>query len=384
MRRPVPRLAIWLAAVALALVAARLALDPIATWRTRKILSGIEGMRTTFSTVDVGLVGLSYTIRDLKFEKVAAGGAALPFFEVARLHLALNWRELLHGHVVARVSLDSPRLNVIQKKATGQPASGQQIQETPKVGRKLRDLAPFLIDRAQVRDGQVLVVDASKPERPVIRIHAIELTLENFATRPALSRGEPTVLAARGTLQRTGRVSVFATADPLAKGVTFAGQGRVEGLRLAEIQDVIGAHADVEPEKGVMDMSVRFRAEDGRITGGIRPILTGASTRASKPGLLAKIESALADAALKLFKDDVPGRHAVATTIPIAGRVDDPQAQPIPTVIGVLRNAFVRGLADSLSGLPPPKAKNPQGVLEQAREGLSPNKQPRAQPRGKR
>jgi hypothetical protein len=300
------------------------------------------------------------------------------------MHLALQWRELLHGQVVARVDLDAPRLNVIQKQATGEPESAQQIQEAPKVGRKLQDLAPFLVDRAQVKDGQVLIVDASKPERPVIRIHGIELTLENFATRPALTRGEPTVLALRGTLQKSGRISAFATADPLAKHVTFAGQGRLEGLRLEEISDVIGAHAPVTPEQGVMDMSVRFRAEDGRITGGVRPILKGVSTKPAQKGLLAHIESALADAALKLFKDDVAGRNAVATTIPISGTVMDPHAQPIPTVIGVLRNAFVRGLADSMSGLPPPKAKERQGVLEQARKGLSPKRQPRAQPGGKK
>ncbi|HET8540471.1 MAG TPA: DUF748 domain-containing protein [Anaeromyxobacter sp.] len=381
MRRRVPRLAIWIAAVALLLVGARLALDPIAEWRTRKVLSEIEGMRTTFSDVEVGVVGLSYTIRDLRIEKLSAGGAALPFFAVERLHLTLNWRELLRGDVVARVDLDAPRLNVIQKKATGQPASAQQIQETPKVGRKLRDLAPFLVDRAQVKDGQVLVVDASEPERAVVRIHGIELTLENFATRPALARGEPTVLAARGTLQRSGRISAFATADPLAKHVTFAGQGRIEGLRLAELSGLIGAHSDVTAEKGVLDMSLRFRADDGRISGGIRPVVKGASTRPSRPGLLADLESALADAALALFEDDVPGREAVATTIPISGTVDDPKAQAIPTVIGVLRNAFVRGLADSLSGLPPPKAKEREGVLEQARRGLSRGGQPRAQPR---
>jgi hypothetical protein len=384
MRRRVPRLAVWIAAVALVLVAARLALDPIATWRTRAVLSGLEGMRATFLDVEVGVVGLSYAIRDLRIEKVGAGGAALPFFRADRIAIALAWRELLHGHVVARVDLDGPELNVVQRKATGQPQSAQQIQEAPKIGKKLEDLAPFLIDRAQVKDGEIVVVDASAPKAPVIRIHGIELTLENFATRPALTRGEPTVLAARGTLQKTGRISIFATADPLAKRVTFAGQGRLENLHLDEISDLVGAHADVTPSKGIMDLSLRFRAEDGRIFGGVRPILRGVDTKASKPGLLAKIESALADAALSLFKDDVPGRHGVATTIPISGTVDDPHAQPIPTVIGVVRNAFVRGVADSLAGLPPPKAKKPQGVLEQARKGLSPKRQPRAEPGGKR
>jgi hypothetical protein len=381
MRRRLPRLAIWIAAVALVLAVAGLALDPLATWRTRRTLAGLEGMRATFSDVDVDVLAVGYTIRGLRIEKVAAGGAALPFFEADRIRLRLNWRELVRGDVVARADLDAPTLNVIQKQAKGEPAEAQQVQEVPELGRKLRDLAPFLLDRAQVRDGEIRVVDASEPERPTVRFHEIELTLENFATRPALSRGEPTVLAARGTLQRSGRVSLFATADPLAKHVTFAGQGRVEGLKIAELGDVIGARSDVAPDQGVLDMSIRVRAEDGRISGGVRPFLKDGGTRPADPGLGARLKSALADGALELFDDDRGGRDAVATTIPIAGTLRDPQAQPIPTAIGVLRNAFVRGLADSLSGLPPPKAAEREGVLEQARRGLSRGGQPRAQPR---
>jgi hypothetical protein len=49
--------------------------------------------------------------------------------------------------------------------------------------------------------------------------------------------------------------------------------------------------------------------------------------------------------------------------------------------MGILRNAFVRGLADSLVGLPPPKAEEREGVLEQARRALSTGRgPPRAQP----
>jgi hypothetical protein len=192
------------------------------------------------------------------------------------------------------------------------------------------------------------------------------------------------VLAARGVLQRSGRASFFATADPLAKKLTFAGQGRVEGLRLEELGELLAAKQDVAPDKGVLDMSLRFRADDGQLSGGVRPILKDAGTRPAGPGLGPKLKSFLADASLKMFKDDVPGRQAVATTIPIEGRVDDPKLQLVPTILGVVRNAFVRGLSDSLEGLPPPKAKEREGVLEQARRALSPERgrQPKAQPEG--
>jgi hypothetical protein len=378
--RRIPRWAVIVAGIALLLVAGRLALDPLVTWRTRRVLTGLDGMRGVFSDVEIRLVDLSYAIRDLRIEKVSAGGAALPFFEVARARFGVHGRELLRGHVVARIDLDAPKLNVLEAKQDV-PAGGQEAEETPKVGRRLAELAPFLVDRVQVKDGEILFVDAREPERPRLWFHGIEATLENFATRPALSRGEPTVLAARGTVQRTGRVEVFATADPLAKELTFAGQGRVQGLKLVELGELLRAKTGFVPDKGVLDLSLRFEAADGRISGGLRPILKDPGTRPARPGLGAKLESGLTDAALDLFSDDVPGRDAVATTIPLTGSVRDPEAQVMPTIMGILRNAFVRGLADSLAGLPPPKAGKREGVLEQARRAFSTGRgPPRAQP----
>jgi hypothetical protein len=189
------------------------------------------------------------------------------------------------------------------------------------------------------------------------------------------------VLAATGTLQRTGRVQVFATADPFAKALTFAGQGVVRGLELTEVGSLMESKSDLAPEKGTIDVFARFHAKEGALRGGVRPVVRGMDVKAGKPGLGPKLEALLADAALHIFKDDETG--AVATTIPIEGTVEGPQTQVVPTIVGVLRNAFVRGVQGGLSGLPPPKARRPEGVMEQARRAFSPRAgQPRAQPEG--
>jgi hypothetical protein len=372
-----------LAAIALAIVAGILALEPIATWRTRKALEGLQGMTARFAAVHVKLADLSYEIDDLHIDRRAPGGKAVPYFEARRIRLGLLGREILRGHLVGRLDLDRPRMHLVQTTPSAPEETTSQVKQSPEVAKKLEDLTPFLLDRVQVRGGEVVWVDARDPGHPELRLKDIEATLENFASRPALSRGEPTVLALRGVVQRSGKASLFATGDPLAKSLTFAGQGRIDGLALAELGPVIGAKSDVAPDKGTLDMSIRFQAENGKLTGGIRPILRNAGTRASKPGLGAKLKSFLADATLNIFKDDVPNRHAVATTIPIEGRVDDPNLQLVPTILGVVRNAFVRGLSDSLRGLPPPKAKERQSTLEQARRSLGAGRQPRAQPEGK-
>jgi len=339
-------------------------------------------MRGRFQDVAVSVHDLSYTIHGLRIEKLGAGGAALPYFQVSRARFGLYFKELVRGHVVAAVDLDEPKMTLVSAKKQ----EDQGVEEAPEVGWGLEALAPFRLDRVQVKDGELLWVDASEPERPELWLHRIEGTLENFATRKALSKNEPTVLAARGVLQRSGAVSVFATADPLAKKLTFAGQGRLEGLKLPELATLMGSKSGVAPDQGELDMTVRFQAEDGRVSGGVRPILKNAGMKPAKDGIGAKLKALLADVSLEIFSDDVPGRDAVATTIPIRGTLDDPKAQAVPTILGILRNAFVRGLQDGLSGLPPPEAKEKEGVLKQARRALSPKRdaQPRAQPTGEK
>jgi hypothetical protein len=381
-RRALRRTALALLALAVLLVAARLALDPLVTWRTAKVLRELDGMRGRFADVEVSVHDLSYEIQGLAIEKVSAGGAALPYVAIDRAKLGLQWRELFRGHVVADVDLDRPTLNLVTAERR---AKEQEVEEAPEVAREGSKLLPFKLNRLQIRGGEIRWIDAREPEVPRLRLRAIEATVENFAYDAALSRGEPSVLAGRATLQKTGKVSLFVTADPLAKELTFAGQGRLDGLRLEEIGELVGAKSDVAPDEGILDMAVRFRAEDGKLSGGIRPFLEGAGTRAAKPGLGPKLKSLLADGAISIFSDDVPGRDAVATTIPIEGTVDAPKAQVWPTVLGIVRNAFVRGLTDGLSGLPPPKAGEEEGKLEQARRALSPKRgnQPRAQPEEK-
>jgi hypothetical protein len=376
------RILLVVAATAILLVvAARLALDPLVTWRTKKVLGEMEGIRGTFADVEVHVRDLSYVIRGLELEKVSAEGSALPFFAARYAGFGLYWKQLLRGHLVADIQLVEPALNLVEvDKGEEEQGEGQEVEQVPELGRRLAELAPFRIDRLEVKGGELRWLDAREPEKPQLRISRIEATLENFATRAALAKGEPTVLGARGLLQSSGVITVFATADPLAKTLTFAGEAGLEGLKLVELTEFISAKAGIRPEKGELDLAVRFRAEDGRLSGGLRPVVKDASTKASEKGLGAKLKSALSDLSLNVFSDDIPGRDAVATTIPLVGRIDAPQVQAIPTILGILRNAFVRGLAFGMSGLPPEKAEQKEPVLRQARRAFSRDGGTKAQP----
>ena len=339
--------------------AARLALEPLVASRTRQALDEGPDQRASLGGVKVSVLSLSYEIRDLAIEKRSPGLGWKPFFSARRAQAGLYWRELLHGHLVGGLRLDRPKLDLHSTSDAGKPKSPSRAPDD--LGDVLQHFVPFRLDRVEVRDGEVLWVDAATRGQPRLWFHGIEATLENFATRAALSRGEPTVLALSGTFQRTGKVSIYASADPLAKGLTFAGTARVQGLQLPELGALLAARAGFAPDRGTLDVNARFKAVDGHLTGGVRPVLRNAGLEQAKPGLGARIKAALADAALKILSDRVPGRNAVATTIPLEGDLTRPDTKLWPTIAGVIRNAFVSGLADSVDDLPPREAKGKAG-----------------------
>jgi hypothetical protein len=352
---------------------ARLALEPVIAHEMRGALARMEDKRGTFSRVHVSVTRLSYEVEGLRIDKVAADGTARPYLAVDRLELGLYWSELIRGHVVGGLAADRPRVVLVSSK---RPGEEQKRADVTEVAHLLLQLAAFRIDRAEVRQGEVQWVDEQVRERPRLTLHRLEATVENLSTRNALARGEPTVLAASGTLERSGQVSVFASADPLAKAFTFAGQARIVGLELEELGPLLGATTGVKPDRGTLDVSARFKAEDGHLTGVVRPVVRNPSVHQAKPGLGDAIKTALADVSIDILSDRVPGRNAVATTIPIQGDLTGPQTQLWPTILGVIRNAFVAGLSDSLGRLPSGSgsAEKPEKPAAQARSGGSKGK----------
>jgi Domain of Unknown Function (DUF748) len=331
------------------IVAVRLALTPFLEWRLRRSFEHMHDLRGTFSRLEISVLQLSATVYDLRIEKLSREGRRTPYLQLARWEFGLYGTELLHGHLVCASKAEHPKVSLVSSPRPRQ----QQLGEAPEIGKKLQSIMPFRLDRLEVRDGEVLWIDAAVPERPRLWLHAVEATVENLASRAALAKGEPSVLAASGTLQKTGKVSLFASADPLAKGLTFAGQARLVGLQLPELGELLAATTELTPSHGTLDLSLRFKSVDGHVTGGIRPVLKNPGLQQAKPGLGAKLKEILADIGIELFSDRVPGRNAVATTIPIEGDVRRPDAQVWPTVLGIVRNAFVEGLTNSLAHLPP-------------------------------
>ncbi|HVU52273.1 MAG TPA: DUF748 domain-containing protein [Polyangia bacterium] len=371
----------WAALVIVALfVGLRLALDPIAAHETRQGLARMQGFRGDFDRVHVTLFPLGYTITHLKVIQEPGGRWEAPIFYAERTHVDLVWHRLLRRQLVAKVRIVRPKI-IVENEATKPSTTAKRA---PDLSTELRQVTPLDVERIEIVRGELLFRDRTEPRRPELWVHRLDVAAENLATRERLAAGRPTTLSAKGTVGRSGALDLFVSADPYASPLAFAGRFELVGLRAAELYDWIEEKTKLQAPEGTVSLYAEFRASGGRIEGGVKPVLENVHVAPAAPGVWDKLKAWLADTGIKLASDRVPGRNAVATTVPIEGRLVDPDVQLWPAILGVVRNAFVEGVSSGFAHLPPPEAPHREGKLDQAKHALE-KKQgpPKAQPEGK-
>lgn len=366
----------------------RIFLDPLATWGTRKGLAELKGFSSDFGDVSVSLFPIKYSITQLKLFEEPPGRKGPPLLYAERIEVGVSFLNALRGRVIGALRIEKPKISYVIRKPVKQEVEETAEKVVPPFERlvqALESFPPTRLNRVEILNGEVLLEDQREPEAPSIWLHAMDMTMENLASTRPLSLGQATLIALSGTLQKTGQVSLFLSLDPLTLPPHFAGRFQVKGLELNDFYSLIKSKAGVALPKGTFEMFASFKTERGLIEGGVKPVLTGLDAEPAEKGIGPRIKSALTDVAFDIFKsekdEDPEGKEKVATVIPIRGDLSGPEVQVWPTVLGVIRNAFVEGLAGAFTHTPPPVAGKKQGILKQAVEALEPSTDtPRAQP----
>jgi hypothetical protein len=365
------------------LVIIRLILDPIAAHYAREKLDGGEGFRADFSRLHISIIPPAIELANLKVIEDPGGKWEDPIYYFEKIRTSIYWREVLRGHLVADVEVDNPKLLLISRheKKSGKKAGS--------IADQLRAMSPLRIDRLEVHDGELLIARGTGDKAAELWIHDAELLAENMATRKALMEGEYSKLRGHATVQRSGKVKLAINMDPWAKSLTFSGKASLEDLELRELYAFTRDRTDLRATQGQIDLFADLRARGGVLSGGVKPVLKNVEVESARPGLGDKIKAALTDAAIHLASNEEDGDEKVATVVPLKGKVSDVHAQMVPTILGVVRNAFVQGLSSGFANLPPKTAEKKEGVLKQTWQALKkgdgpPDAQPEQQQRSGR
>ena len=349
--------------IAVLLLVIYLCLDLIVAFATQKGLDRVAGVTACFTRTHLTMIHPGYDVYGLKVTQFPQKGDE-PLFYAEKIEMRWSWRSILRGHLVRDIKIIKPKIVLpMAKSEDAKPA-----QPPLEIAKTLESVPSAGLRRLAVIDGQFLLVD-EKHDGQELWLHHVELTVENIASRKDLMHGLPVLITLRGILQRSGALSAFMSIDPFDKGYTFAGSVELHHQKLTDLYDWTKIKG-LSITRGTMDAYMTLEAKRGKISGGIKPILKDVHVDAADEGFGNRIKAGLADLAIKIFSDRVEGRDAIATIIPLHGDLSKLDTEITPIVLGVVRNAFVVGLSESLSNTPPPEAKH-EGFIKQAVHALS-------------
>lgn len=326
--------------IVVALAIFRLYLPSIVTNYVNKTLSEVPDYTGSISGVNICLLKGAYRIKDMKITKRGVKSSA-PLFEVPTIDLSIQWSGLKEGRIVGEIELNKPKVNIILIDAESNNSNSQTGVEVDWT-EPIKELMPLEINRFTVLDGKLSYLDPVQDPSIDIFVNDLNITATNLSNITDSNEPLPSKIVATGSsigggkMYMTTRINLLKTIPDLDYEFKF------EKISLPALNDFSDAYAALDFEGGTLDLYSEMAIKNGAIEGYFKPVINDIDLINFKEDIrnpLKLIWEGFASLMLEVFENQ--GRDQFATRVPYTGRIDNPETQIWPTLVNILRNAFV-------------------------------------------
>jgi hypothetical protein len=349
-RRRWPRvLGISFATLVVLLVAVRTALPSFLIWYVNRTIDKNPLYDGKIGDIEVFLWRGAYQIKDIRLVKTT-GTVPVPLFAAKQVDLAIQWDALVHGKVVGRIRMDQPELNFVDSKGddtedqTG--AGGPWLQI-------IRELFPFKINRCEIVDGSIhfRAFDSNPPVD--LYLTRLQAKLDNLTNIDDDVAPLNSTVTAEALAMDHAKFQYQMKMDPFSYRPSFEMAVRLIGLDVTKINSLTRAYGSFDFEKGWFDLVIELKANEGRLTGYVKPLFRNISVLSLEKDIkhdnvIEFFWEALVGVATGILKN--PPRDQFGTIIPLSGDLTQPSTDILATIGNVLENAFVRAYMPRLQG----------------------------------
>lgn len=309
-------------------------------WYVNRTLDQSPIYQGKIGDVELHLWRGAYSIRDIRLVKMT-GNVPVPLFSAPRVEFALQWDALVHRRLVGRLVMERPELNFVD---APDPAESQTGAGGPWL-QIIRDLFPFKINSAQVRNGSIHFRTYATAEPVDVYLGHLDATVDNLTniqdqTTPLLTSVRATALA-----MGQAKFEYQMKLDPFSYRPTFHMTTRLLGLDVTKINDMAMAYGAFDFKRGWFDLVIEVDAKEGMLSGYVKPLFRNLKLFSLKQDIKEDdvprfFWQAILGVTAAVFKNQ--SRDQFGTLIPFSGDASGTNTDVLATIGNVLRNAFVR------------------------------------------
>jgi hypothetical protein len=297
----------------------------------------------------------AYRANGLSIVKVG-GKVPVPFVDAPSIELAVSWHALWYDHaVVARAIFEAPELNFVDGGANedeSQTGAGTDWRD------QLDKLLPITLDEVQVVNGRIAFHNFKS--RPRVEIDTTEVNARLYNLTNVADSGGERVARLEGTALVLGDapLEVQATFDPFKDFEDFELRLRARKIDLPKLNDFSRAYGRFDFKAGEGDLVIETRADDGHLSGYIKPLLRKVDVfdwqqdvENKDKGFFRSLWEALVGGGQTALKNQQ--RDQFATRVELRGNIHRQDISAIQAFLAILRNAFIEAFTARFELAPP-------------------------------
>lgn len=332
------------------LIILRLYLPSWVLYTVNQKLSDMGDYSGHIDNVDINLYRGAYQLQALSVSKIK-GTHKVPFIRADNIDIALSWRALFKGELLADISLDSPQVNFVDsdKAENAQSGKGGDWQGV------VEGLIPITVSKISLNNGSIAFRNFES-EPPVnmqlTELHAEVANLTNIAGQDGKRVASLNVNA---KLLNSASLEMTAEFDPFVSD-DFSIALKTESVSLPLLNDFAQAYAGFDFRAGTGEVVSELKASDGTLNGYIKPLFKKVDILdwqqdaiEDGDGLFQLSWEGLSGGLTGLFTNSDTDK--AATIIDITGSLNDPEISAFDAVLEALKNAFIEAFDNNFEGL---------------------------------
>jgi len=333
------------AGIVLMVIVARLLLPVVVLYYANKKLASMNGYYGHVKDIDIALLRGAYQLDTIYLNKVdTISQKQTPFFSATTVDLSIEWKALFSGSIVGEFVVDSPVLIFTREKV-----ELSTLERDSSYFKKLKDdFMPLRVNRLEVKNGNIRYRDnGSKPTVDIAMTNTF-LIAENLRNAYDSSVLLPAKVAAQGSIY-DGSIELNIRFNPLSVDPAFDMNASWKNTDLVQLNDFFQAYADLDVNNGTFGMYAEAAGKNGNFAGYVKPLIKDLDILGKEDrddNLLQQIWEALVGAAGQVFKNQE--HDQVATKVPLAGKLENPDTNVWFAIATILRNAFIQALQPSI------------------------------------
>lgn len=322
------------------LIIIRILLPGIVLKLANKELTSMKGYYGHIRDIDISLYRGAYVIDSLYINKTdLKKNLQTPFISAKTIDLSIEWKSLFKGRIVGELEFIDPVLKFTKDKTE----LAEVKKDTADFRTLLKTFMPLKINRFEIKNGRLQYVDKTSAPNVDISMEKTHIIASNLSSVEDTSL-LPSVVYARAEVYQ-GFFELNVKLDPLATKPLFDMNAKIENTHLPELNDFFKAYANIDINKGILNVYSEIAAKEGKYSGYVKPVIkdldvVGPEDRDDK--FLDKVWENL----IGLVGMVVENRKAdqVATKIPLNGNFGKTEIDTLTAIINLLRNAFIQAI----------------------------------------